>query len=82
MSDADATRETKTFHRAVCPSCDTENGLNRPSTLRVRAKVDRKIHNNKHHSGAPVAEVETFDAEAIGAVPTDAPPLPGEEVDA
>jgi len=82
MSDADATRETKTFHRAVCPSCGSENGLNRPSTLRVRADVDRKIHNEKYHSGAPVAEVESFDAEAVGAVPATTPPLPSAEVDA
>jgi hypothetical protein len=80
MSNADASRETKTFHRAVCPSCGSENGQNRPSTLPIRANVDRKIHNEKHHSGAPVAEVESFEAEAVGAVPADTPPLPGEEV--
>jgi hypothetical protein len=83
-TDGGRDRETKTFHRAVCASCGEENGINLPRLLKVSAIVDRKIHNRKYHGGDPTAEVETFETEAIGHVPANAPPTPGdaEEVDA
>jgi len=89
LTDGGTDQQTQTYHRAVCASCGSENGINRPHRIKVGATVDRNTHNEKHHSGAPVAEVETFEAEPLGNVghiPKETPPLPSEadaeEVDA
>ena len=80
LTDGGTERETKTFHRAICVSCGRDHGINRPHLHKVGANVDRKVHNSKVHQGDPVAEVESFESDAVGQVPAEMPPHPGEDM--
>ncbi|SNZ12119.1 hypothetical protein SAMN06269185_1505 [Natronoarchaeum philippinense] len=77
-TDGGTDRETKTFYRAVCSSCESAHGINRPHIHKVGAKVDQKSHNEKAHNGSTVAVIDSFDADAVGHVPAEMPPTTDE----
>jgi len=53
-----------------------------PHQHRGHADIKAETHNRRIHDGEPVAAVRTFQAQAIGALPRQEPPIQGEEVEA
>lgn len=78
--------EQQTFHQAVCPGCpaipdarDHDHWRSRPHRDEGDAQIKAGTHDRLKHDGESTATVRTFEAEAIGHLPREEPPIEGEE---
>lgn len=68
------------WHQMVCSACEKAGHAYAMETL---ARIDRDTHNRSEHNGQQVAELRSFDADAIGVKPkrSQTPPYPPEDAD-